>query len=340
MIVRARTPLRISYAGGGTDVDPFKDKYGGVVLNSAISKYCHGTLKTRDDESIGIHSIDLGISIVHEPGKSILYDGNLDLIKAVIRHIQNKASSKIGGFDIQTYCEAPPGSGLGTSSAVVVTIIGLLCRAYGIHMDSYDTAKMAWIIERRDMEMAGGFQDQFTAVFGGKLNYMEFRDGFDVVVNKLDVDRSVLNEFQSRLSMYFTGGLHKSHDIIKDQIKDEESKNHHLLEMKLMASHMKDCIMKGRLGSFGDLLLHEWQIKKRLSSMITNKAINEMEEVALEAGADGLKITGAGGGGMMLVASDPMKKLGIAKALGSLGAVPVDFEFVKPGLETWVVNEG
>lgn len=339
MIVRSRTPLRISYAGGGTDVDPYKENYGGIVLNSAIDKYCHGTLKTRDDGAISITSHDLGISVKYNVDNSLMYDGNLDLIKAVIRHIQNNAMIKVNGFDIETFCDAPPGSGLGTSSAVVVTVLGLLCKAYGIHLTPYELAKKAWIIERMDLEMAGGFQDQFTAAFGGQLNYMEFRKGFEVVVNQLKVGRETLNEFQESLSIFFTGGLHKSHDIIKDQIKDEESKNHHLGHMKLLANQMKDCLMRGELKNFGKLLLEEWQTKKSLSSMITNDLINKMEYAAMEAGASGLKITGAGGGGMMLVYSEPTKRIKIGKALQAIGATPVDFEFVKPGMESWIVNE-
>ena len=336
LTVRARTPLRISYAGGGTDVDPFKEKYGGLVLNSAINRYCHGTLRKRSDDGISIKSHDLGIAVKYDSGASIMYDGNLDLIKAVIKHVQDKCTTKISGFDIETYCDAPPGSGLGTSSAVVVTILGLIYKAYGIYQDNYEIAKTAWIIERREMEMSGGFQDQFTAAFGGQLNFMEFRTGLDVIVNQLKVDRSVLNEFQESISLFFTGQLHKSHDIITDQVKDEESKVHHLQEMKMMAYHMKDCIMKGELHSFGELLLHEWQIKKRLSKMITNPLIESLEEAALNAGADGLKITGAGGGGMMMVYSDPNKKIEIGKALQKLGATAVDFEFVKTGMEAWI----
>lgn len=337
-LVRARTPLRISYAGGGTDVDPYKEKYGGIVLNSAINKYCHGTLRKRNDRAVGIKAIDLGIEVKYDSDASILFDGNLDLIKACIRHVQNLSSVRIGGFDIETFCDAPPGSGLGTSSAMVVTILGLIFRAYGIHKTAYEMAQMAWVIERRDMEMSGGFQDQFTACFGGTLNYMEFRKGFDVVVNQLKIDRNILNEFQERLSIFFTGGVHKSHDIINDQIKDEESKVHHLTEMKQMAGYMKDCLIKGNMDEMGTLLSHEWEIKKRLSSMISNKLIDDMEQAALGAGADGLKITGAGGGGMMLVLSDPTKKIAIGRALDSLGATPIDFDFVKPGMESWIVK--
>src|SRR5204862_89045 len=123
-------------------------KYGGIVLNSAINKFCHGTLIKRMDDAISIHSHDLGVSVKYEANQSILYDGNLDLIKAVLRYIQNKYSIKIAGFDIHTFCDAPPGSGLGTSSAVVVTVIGLIFKAYGIHIDNYDLAKIAWFIER------------------------------------------------------------------------------------------------------------------------------------------------------------------------------------------------
>lgn len=336
--IRSKAPLRISFAGGGTDVRHFFERDGGCVLNATINHHAWGSLNPREDGKIHIESVDLGLSLSFEPNAEMAYDGKLDLVKAAIRNMGGQGST---GFDMFLHSDAPPGSGLGSSSTLMVTLVGLMQRYKNLPLTDYEVSQLAYTIEREQMGIKGGMQDQYAATFGG-FNFIEFeRDR--VVVNPLRVNREVVNELEHNLLLCYTGTTRASDRIIDDQIQRYENQNEDTLSglrhQKRLAVQMKDALLKRRLSEFGELLNEAWEFKKKLSSKITNPQIDEVYETARKSGALGGKITGAGGGGYMLFYCRFEKKHRVAEAVRKLGIVPTPFAFEFHGLQTWSVNE-
>lgn len=333
-LLRARAPLRVSFAGGGTDVPPYPEQEGGLVLSATINRYAYGTLRPRDDRQIGIQSLDLDAvaSFALEDARP---DGDrLDLIKAAIQKV---ASGAPNGFDLFLHSAAPPGSGLGSSSAVVVALVGLLAEHMGLSLNDYETARLAYTVEREDLGLKGGTQDQYAAVFGG-FNFMEFNaDG--VIVNPLRIPDETLHELEYNLFLCFTGRTRVSDHIIDDQtdrFTTKESSTVDALSMqKELAVAMKNVLLQGDLTEFGKLLDTAWTHKKMMSPKISNDHIDELYETAKRNGAIGGKVTGAGGGGYMLFYCRYDAKHKVRAALTDLGAEAVDFEFDHAGLTTW-----
>jgi len=334
MNIRAKAPLRISFAGGGTDVSPYPETYGGCVLNATIDCFAWGSLRPRPDKRIGIESADLGLQVEFAADQEVLMDGTLDLAKAALRRLQALNSH---GFDIFLQSDAPPGSGLGSSSALVVTLVGLVREFRGMPMGSYEVAEAAYLIERKDLQVNGGLQDQYAAAFGG-FNFMEFEKDA-VIVNPLRVHRSTVNELEHNLLLCYTGRTRRPDHIIDDQtsrfISAKQDTLDGLRSQKELAVAMKNALLTNRLPYFGDLLDSAWQAKKKMSDRISNPQIDELYEVARKAGALGGKITGAGGGGYMMFYCEFEKKHKVAERLRSLGAVPTEFAFETDGLQTW-----
>jgi D-glycero-alpha-D-manno-heptose-7-phosphate kinase len=333
-LLRARAPLRVSFAGGGTDVPPYPEENGGLVLSATINRYAYGTLRPRDDRQIGIQSLDLdtAVSIALDEARP---DGDrLDLIKAAI---QKLASDSPLGFDLFLHSAAPPGSGLGSSSAVVVALVGLLSEHMGLPLTDYERARLAYTVEREDLGLKGGTQDQYAAVFGG-FNFIEFRAD-EVIVNPLRVDPETVNELEYNLLLCFTGGTRASDHIIDDQTgryRSQESSTIDGLRMqKELAGEMKDALLQDNLTEFGLLLDRAWAYKKQMSPKITNDHIDSLYAEAKSHGAIGGKVTGAGGGGYMLLYCRYDTKHEVQAALGKLGAEAVDFQFDHKGLTTW-----
>ncbi len=212
MLYRAKAPLRISFAGGGTDVPPFPQQEGGVVLSATIGRYAYGTLRPRMDDKISIESLDFGESITFGLDDRLIYDGKLDLVKAAILHLGRPQT----GFELSLHSDAPPGSGLGASSAVIVSLVGLLKEWKSLALTDYEIADMAYRIERNELGIRGGLQDQYAAAFGG-FNYIEFT-GDQVIVNPLRIPADVQNELQYNLLLVFTGRIRLSARIIEDQV--------------------------------------------------------------------------------------------------------------------------
>src|SRR5271167_1167024 len=251
MRIRAKTPLRISFAGGGTDVPPYPELYGGCVLNVTIDNFAWGSLKPRDDHKIRIKSADLDLQV--ELGEDVKFDGKLDLAKAAIRRLGVLNSP---GFEIFLQTDAPPGSGLGSSSALVVTMVGLVSEFRGTPVEPYELARMAYVIEREDLKITGGLQDQYAAAFGG-FNFIEF--GKDrVIVNPLRIHRETLNELEHNLLLCYTGQTRRSDSIIDDQtsrlLTNQEDTLRGLSEQKQLAVSMKNALMTNHLSEFGNLL--------------------------------------------------------------------------------------
>ena len=337
-MVRSRAPLRISFGGGGTDVPPYPEEKGGAVLNVTINKYSYGTLlPTGPEDGIEVESLDYDIVAKYQTEGDLVFDGKLDLIKAVLKNMGLK-----GGAKLFLHSDAPPGSGLGSSSTMAVTLVGLLKHYLKIPMTDYDVAEKAYEIERKDLGIPGGLQDQYAATFGG-FNYIEFLKD-KVIVNPLKIRRDILNELEYHLLLCYTGSSRISANIINDQIdgfkKREVDVVTALDETKRLAIDMKNALLKGELNNFGKLLHEAWQHKRNFSNKITNPVIDHLYKVAREKGAVGGKILGAGGGGYMLLYCDFQKKHKIAEALEKAGGQIVEFGFEFKGLRTWSVSRG
>jgi D-glycero-alpha-D-manno-heptose-7-phosphate kinase len=333
-LLRARAPLRVSFAGGGTDVPPYPAEQGGLVLSATINRYAYGTLRPRQDRKIGIQSLDLDMvaSIALEDTRP---DGDpLDLIKAAVHKLATESPC---GFDLFLHSAAPPGSGLGSSSAVMVALIGLLSDHMKMPLTDYEKARLAYTVERQDLGLKGGTQDQYAAVFGG-FNFIEFRAD-DVIVNPLRIHPETIAELEYNLLLCFTGKTRVSDHIIDDQTsryQSQESSTTDGLEMqKELAVAMKDALLQDKLTEFGGLLDKAWQAKKQLSPRISNDHIDELYEAAMHSGALGGKVTGAGGGGYMLLYCRYDSKHKVQAAMAELGAEAVDFQFDHAGLTTW-----
>jgi D-glycero-alpha-D-manno-heptose-7-phosphate kinase len=330
-VIRSKAPLRISFAGGGTDVPPYSDEQGGAVLSATIDRYAYCTIEPREDTEMRVKSLDLARDVNWmADGRYLRYDGNLDLIKAVLNHFE---VSK--GFDMFLHCDAPPGSGLGGSSTVIVSLIGAVSEWLSQPLSQYDLARLAYVLEREELGFAGGKQDQYSAVFGG-FNYMEFR-GKDVIVTPLRINGEVLNELHYHMLLCYTGRTRESANIIQNQQRDYRSgQNKEALDAtKRLAGETKDALMKGEIRKIGELLHESWEQKKRLTTHITNEHIDRIYKAARANGAIGGKISGAGGGGFMFFICEYDRKHLVAEELHSLGVEVVNFNFDKHGLQTW-----
>jgi D-glycero-alpha-D-manno-heptose-7-phosphate kinase len=336
-LVRARAPLRVSFAGGGTDVPPFPEDEGGLVLSATIARYATATLRPRQDRQITLESLDFGVSVDFGMDEPLLFDGRLDLVKTAIARFLDKDAQ---GFDLYLHSSAPPGSGLGSSSAMIVALVGLLQAHYRLTMTDYEIAHLAYVLEREELGISGGLQDHYAATFGG-FNYLEMsRD--HVVVNPLRIDTDVINELEHNLLLCYTGRTRLSDHIIDDQTaryrrQDSEALNG-LRRQKELAKEMKDALLRNRLSQFGELLGEAWQQKRRMSPKIATPFIDEAYDVAIERGALGGKVTGAGGGGYMLFYCPFNRRHHVAEALLKLGLTISEISFDLAGLRTWRVD--
>jgi D-glycero-alpha-D-manno-heptose-7-phosphate kinase len=338
-LIRAKAPLRISFAGGGTDVSPFPEREGGVVLSSTINRYAWGTLRPRDDGQICINSLDFGVSLAYASREHLDYDGQMDLAKAAIKRL---AGDHTVGYDLFLHTDAPPGSGLGSSSAMMVALVGLLKEFHGMPLTDYEVAQVAYDIERVDLGIKGGMQDQYAAAFGG-FNFIEFMAD-RVLVNQLKVSQDIQNELEYNLLVGNTGKLRLSSHIIDDQVRRYEQgdtdANEALREIKALTLEMKTALLHRRLDEFGRLLDLEWQHKRRMSARISSPELDELYATARREGAIGGKITGAGGGGYMLLYCPFDRKHRIAERLTEMGASIASFGFDLNGLQTWRADHG
>lgn len=334
MLIRARAPLRISFAGGGTDVPPFPEREGGCVLNATINKYSYGTLRPRTDDRVQIESVDFGVQVDYNPNELTRYDGTMNLVQAAVKTVKRRESR---GFDLFLHSDVPPGTGLGSSSSVMVTLVGLLREFENLPLGDYEIAHLAYTIERKELGIEGGYQDQYAATFGG-FNFMEFeRDR--VIVNPLKVSRDAINELEHNLLLCYTGATRLSARIIEDQVGRYERGEAETLEgmrrLKEIAREMKNALMQGKLNEFAALMNAAWENKQKMSHKIVTPQVAAMHEVAVKAGALGGKLSGAGGGGYMMFYCPFEKKHRVAAALKALGGVISDFGFDLHGLQTW-----
>lgn len=338
MIYRSKAPLRLGIAGGGTDVAPYSDIYGGAILNATISMYAYATIKPRKDNKIILNSIDKNLKIEFDSKKELPYDGNLDLLKGIYNRIVKDFTKEALSFELTTMVDAPPGSGLGTSSTLVVTILGAFTEWLKLPLGEYDLAHLAYNIERVDLKMAGGKQDQYAATFGG-VNFMEFYKDEKVIVNPLRIRSKYLNEMAYNIVLFYTQTSRLSSKIIEAQSKNVISKNQKSIEamhqLKKQAVLMKEAILKGELEKIGEILDFGWKFKKQMAEGITNPLIDEIYEAAKSKGASGGKISGAGGGGFMIFYCPNNSRSEVVKALEQFGGQVKRYEFTTNGLTTW-----
>ena len=340
--IRSRAPLRISFGGGGTDVSPYCDERGGAVLSATIDRWAYATLKPGGDV-IEVESLDYDASVRYPLNEPFSYDGQLDLAKAVIDYFRREHTFP-EGMRVRLHNDAPPGSGLGSSSAIVVAMVGVLSSYLNIDLDAYTVSEMAYTIERDCAGIKGGRQDQYASAFGG-LNFIEFGPG-GAVVTRLPLTPETLWELQYELVLAFVGGQRFSGHIIERQIdafaqREGDSGASDAVaamdELKALAYEMKRVLLAGDLPALGLLLDRSWLAKKRMAEGITNARLDEVYAAAKDAGALGGKISGAGGGGFMFFLTDPARRFSVQKALQRSGAEVVNCSFVHEGVRTWSV---
>ena len=331
-IIRARVPVRMSYSGGGTDMSSFINDTPAAVLSSTINKYCTASIIVRDDKEIHITSKDLDLKYFSKNIHEIEYGDNLDLIKAAVKIMQPDF-----GFDLETFAEFEPGTGLGGSSAVVVSVLGALNYFRNEQqLDIYQLSDLAYQVERIDMKLEGGWQDQYATTFGG-FSWIEFRKS-EVVVSPLLLQRNTVLELEYNLMLFRLGGSRSSSKIQKSHIRDIDKnsvKQKSFKEMIQLAVEMKESLLKGNVKHFADLLHESWVIKKRMNNGVTNEFVEDCYNTAKELGALGGKLLGAGESGYLLIYASPLYQKQIKGTLAKKGAIQEMFKFNQNGLEVW-----
>ena len=351
MEIRSRAPLRIGFAGGGTDLESYSNRFGGYVLNSAICMYAYCTIYPSDDGRIKIQAYDNKNSIDTESVAELPITGDhLILHRGVYNHIvKNYNGGKPLSFFMCTSNDAPVGSGLGTSSTMVVAIVEAFDKWLKLGLSEYQKAQMAYDIERKELNLAGGKQDQYAAVFGG-FNFMEFKTDGSVVVNSLSLSRQRVLELESSMLLFYSGISRKSaevqlklaENIVKDQIKNTEVSTSKQTAMDAMekikgnASLMKDCVLIGDFEGIKQSFREAWENKKKTSSFVSNRKLEEIINRAMKNGAEAVKVSGAGGGGFLLMLCNPISREKLQSSMSEIGKIyPVKLS--PNGVESWVI---
>ena len=342
-LFRSRAPFRLGIAGGGTDVSPYSDQYGGAVLNVTINLYAHATIRPLNNGKIRFVHINDQITEEFDAVSELPLTGNLILQHGIYNSIVKKFNhGKPLSFELVTQMDVPSGSGLGTSSTLVVAILGAYMEWLKLPLGKYDLAHYAYEIERIDLKMAGGKQDQYAATFGG-VNFMEFFEDDRVIVNPLRISDDILQEWAMNTVLFYTNKQRESSNIIEEQAENVKKQKTDSLEamhnVKKEAFRMKNCLLRDELWELGKALNISWKSKKKMAKNISNPFIDHIYDTALKHGALGGKISGAGGGGFMFfycpensryTVIDANKKLEIGKIH--------NIEFSEKGVTTWTVK--
>ncbi len=338
MRIRSKSPLRLGLAGGGTDLNTYCDKYTGFVLNATISLYVHCTIEERTDNKIVFESTDHTQILEYESIDSLKLDGNMDLYKGIYNKIVKDFTKKPLSFNLSTYSDVPSGSGLGGSSTLVVAILKAFVEWLNLPLGEYDIARLAYDIEREDIGIVGGAQDQYAATFGG-FNFMEFYANKRVIVNPLRVKNWIIDELEASIVLYFTNITRQASQIEQEKknLLDDKKSLEAMHEVKEDAVIMKEALLKGDFKNFSKILGKSWEAKKRVSNSISNNEIDRIYDLAISNGAYSGKVSGAGGGGFMFFMVEPTKKLQLIKALNQQQGEVMNFEFVKDGTRGWKI---
>jgi D-glycero-alpha-D-manno-heptose-7-phosphate kinase len=336
MIIRSKSPLRLGLAGGGTDLDTYCNKYGGYVLNSTISLYVHCTIEVKDNGKIIFESTDMKQTVELVSSKYLELNGHMDLYKGIYNRIVKDYIKKPLSFSISTYSDVPSGSGLGGSSTLVVAVLKAFVEWLNLPLGEYDIARLAFDIEREDIGVVGGAQDQYAATFGG-FNFMEFYDNKRVIVNPLRIKNWIIDELEASMVLYFTNITRQASQIEheKKSLLDDKKSLNAMHEVKIDATFMKEVLLKGDITNFAKILGKSWKSKKKVSSSISNSEIDRIYDLAIANGAYSGKVSGAGGGGFMFFMVEPTKKLQLIRELDKQQGEVINFQFVKDGTRGW-----
>lgn len=344
MIYRSRAPLRIGLAGGGTDLSPYCDRHGGAVLNATIDLYAYATLHLDPaSDAVVLDARDTG-AVVRTTGTALLAgeDGELPLHRAVYRRMARQfRGGQPFGCRLITYCEAPPGSGLGSSSTLVVAMLKAFVEAFPLPLGEYDIAHLAFEIERLDAGLMGGRQDQYAAAFGG-VNFIEFHAEDRVIVNPLRVKNWILAELESSMVLFYTGVSRASASIIAEQTAnishDGDAAIDAMHRLKADAFAMKEAILKGNIDRVAEILNSSWATKKLTATKVSNPAIDEVMARAFAAGARAGKVSGAGGGGFVTFVVEPTRRIELMRVLEATEGRVLGCSFTKNGTEGWRID--
>jgi len=338
MIIRSKAPLRLGFAGGGTDIASYYNRFGGSVLNATVDMYSYCIIEPNETGKIEFIAADIEKKEEYISSEKLI--GALSLHAGVYNRIVADFCDKPLCFKMTTYSDVPAGSGLGTSSTMVVAIIKAFVEWLNLPLGEYDIAALAYKIEREDIGLEGGKQDQYAATFGG-LNFMEFHENDHVIVNPLRLKRWIRNELEASLILFYTGVSRDSASIIKEQIlhtKENDSKNiESMHEMKKQALYMKEAILRGNFKEFSNCLRKGWLAKKNVAMSISNSFLDDLYQYAIDNGAESAKISGAGGGGFMMLYCDPCRRSGLIRALGKKQGMVLTPSFTEIGAQAWII---
>jgi len=334
MLIRGKAPLRVSFSGGGSDVSPYCDEYGGCVLSTTIGMYIYGALEVRTDNKVEIFSIDYDEIVKYELGSELEKGDKLAFLHAVIKRLNPER-----GFNLYLHSDAPPGTGLGSSGAISALIVGLVNHAFNRMLSRYDMAQLAYTVEHDDLGRSVGRQDHYAAVFGG-MNFIEFSSAGTLVL-PLRVEPWILEELVYHSQLFYTRKKRDSEDIVAKQVGFYKEKRpstlEALAEMKVLTESMRRCLLMGDMRRFGALLHEAWINKKKMNPATANPYLDELYAAAREAGAIGGKLLGAGGGGFFLFYTPFMKQGRVTEALSALGAQAVPLVLDHDGMRTWEI---
>ncbi|HXT78895.1 MAG TPA: hypothetical protein VN702_04960 [Acetobacteraceae bacterium] len=338
--VRARVPLRLGLAGGGTDLSPYCDEHGGAVLNTTIDRYAYAFIEPSDDGKVHFIAPDLDMAESFTPDLAELDRAKLVLHAGVARRmVAQFGRARLAPMRVTSYVDAPPGSGLGSSSALVVALVEAFTAHLAAPLGPYDVAHIAFEIERIDLSLAGGKQDQYAATFGG-TNFIEFHGSDRVIVNPLRVSPATLNELETSMVICFTGVSRRSEAIIVEQQRRMSGINGNAIDglhrLKHDAIEMKEALLRGEIGRMATILNRSWEAKKQTASGISTGRIEELYELAFATGAIGGKVSGAGGGGFMMFIVPPHRHIPVVRALNAAGGSASGVHFTTQGAESWM----
>ncbi|SDX72446.1 D-glycero-alpha-D-manno-heptose-7-phosphate kinase [Allochromatium warmingii] len=338
-IIRARAPLRLGLAGGGTDVSPYCDQYGGCVLNATIDRYAYAVIKPLSEPVVRFIACDQQAEVSLPLGAPISLDGQLNLHKAVYNHmVRHYHQGQPLALELSTFCDAPPGSGLGSSSTLVVVMIRAFAELLNQPLDDYSIAQLAFHLERVECGLGGGRQDQYAATFGG-FNFIEFYADERAVVNPLRIKNWIICELEASLVLFFTGVSRESARIVEDQRDNIQQGRAESLEamhgLKREAVTMKEALLRGDFAGLSASMAQGWESKKRSARTVSNPLIDEIYAAALSAGALAGKVSGAGGGGFMLFYVPTEHRMDVIRALGRYEGQVSNAHFTKYGTQAW-----
>jgi D-glycero-alpha-D-manno-heptose-7-phosphate kinase len=341
MIIRSKAPLRLGLAGGGTDVSPYADLHGGSILNATINMYAHTTIIPTNDGKIYLEAQDMEVSETLDSSEYLEPTGKLALLKGVYNRIVKTYAKKPLSFEIYTRVDAPPGSGLGSSSTLVVSILGAFAEWLNIPLGEYDIAHLAYEIERIDLGLAGGRQDQYAATFGG-FNFMEFSNDDKVIVNPLRIKQRYTAEIEHNLVLFYMGTSRESAGIIATQTANITNSNEDAIEathrLKAQSVLMKEAVLTGNIDKLGQIMHDGWESKKMMAQGISNDEIDAIYQTAMQNGATGGKISGAGGGGYFFFYCPLVSRTKLIKSLEPFGIKAQQYHFTREGLYTYTVS--